>query len=253
MHWGYSAVLEEPPHPLELALTQTPHDAPPDARLEVIWQWYEDLRTEQLDRPPTKSQRVAVAEQLRSEQVSSLYLRQAQLAIRASRTVAEKAASLIQAPCASCEVVLDADGNTALSLLTAVDVEPWSAQSNPAANKIIKATVTQKLQEDGVFEPSSDPICISVVSFVPRQSAWSKKKDADNLVKGLLDSLIGVLYDDDRQIQCLTSRRVGYAGTEGYYLVSARAVHRWDADVVVDDGQPMKRLGRVGRIEPPLG
>jgi Endodeoxyribonuclease RusA len=50
-------------------------------------------------------------------------------------------------------------------------------------------------------------------------------KDADNLVKGLLDSMQGVLYLNDRLVQCLTSRRIEYAGPAGHYVVSARAGH----------------------------
>jgi len=46
---------------------------------------------------------------------------------------------------------------------------------------------------------------MTVVSVVPPH-----QKDVDNLVRGLLDSLQGVLYDDDKQIQCLTSRRLVY-------------------------------------------
>lgn len=62
-----------------------------------------------------------------------------------------------------------------------------------------------------------------------------------------------MLYNNDRQIQCLSSRRVDYKGNEGYYLLRATAVQPWDADVVVDDGEPLKRLTRTGRIELPSG
>jgi crossover junction endodeoxyribonuclease RusA len=30
-----------------------------------------------------------------------------------------------------------------------------------------------------------------------------RKRDIDNMLKSLLDSLIGIAYDDDSQIQCL--------------------------------------------------
>ena len=248
---GYSGVPEESPHPLEIALSRVSQDAPPSDRLEVIWQWYEDLMAEQLDRPPTTPQRAAVAGRLRSDQVPPLYLRRPRLRLEASRTIAEKASMMVQAPCPVCEVLVDANGHIPLMLHTAIDVEPWSAQSGHVANKVIKATVTKKLQEKSIFTPWKGPICISVVSFVPNRVGMAKTKDVDNLVKGVLDSLTGVLYDDDRRIQCLTSRRVDYAGTQGYYLVSARAVYPWDADVVLDDGEPLKRVSGV-RIEPPL-
>ncbi len=62
--------------------------------------------------------------------------------------------------------------------------------------------------------------------------------DVDNAVKGMLDALNGVLYGDDSQIQCLTTRRIEYAGEVGYYMVAVRGVHDYLADVVADDATP---------------
>ena len=62
--------------------------------------------------------------------------------------------------------------------------------------------------------------------------------DVDNPVKGLLDSLNGVLYDDDSRIQCLSSRRLTYSGPSGGYFIAARSMWPWDEDVVIDDGIP---------------
>jgi hypothetical protein len=62
--------------------------------------------------------------------------------------------------------------------------------------------------------------------------------DVDNLAKGVLDALQGVVYRDDRQVQCLTSRRVSYDGPKGAYLIRATAVEPWDVDVIHDSAQP---------------
>lgn len=99
----------------------------------------------------------------------------------------------------------------------------------------------------GTHSPYADgPICLTVVSVVPTSR---RRMDVDNLVKGLLDSLQGVMYVNDSQVQCLATRRIDYEGTKGCYLISARAVHDYGADVVLDDGESPKIV--VGsRIEP---
>ena len=80
------------------------------------------------------------------------------------------------------------------------------------------------------------PLCVTVASVVSAHKRGAK--DVDNLVKGLLDALQGFLYPNDRQIQCLTSRRLEYAGPSGYYLVGARPVVPVTADVIFDDPAP---------------
>lgn len=93
-------------------------------------------------------------------------------------------------------------------------------------------------------------MCVSVVSLLPLAR---RRIDVDNVVKGLLDSLQGVLYDNDQRIQCLTSRRVDYNGPTGGYFIAARAVWPWDADVVVDDGAPPRfTTPRVRLPRPPF-
>lgn len=79
--------------------------------------------------------------------------------------------------------------------------------------------------------------------------------DVDNLVKGLVDALEGVLYKNDSQIQCLTNRRVTYNGPTGYYLLRVNAVHPYEADVVYDDGEPPRILSgsRVDFVAPMPG
>lgn len=58
------------------------------------------------------------------------------------------------------------------------------------------------------------------------------------MVKGLLDAMQGLLYKDDRDIQCLTSRRLEYSGAVGYYRVSARPVVPVSDDIIIDDPKP---------------
>jgi hypothetical protein len=57
-----------------------------------------------------------------------------------------------------------------------------------------------------------------------------------------VDALEGVLYLNDWQVQCLTSRRVFTDATDGSYLLSARVVYPYEADVVHDDARPLTIL-----------
>ena len=165
----------------------------------------------------------------------------------ASLSVPEKASRVVQAPCNSCETIVASDGSLPLSVTFPINVEPWSSQSW-GERVIIRNAVTRELARSGRHKPyTNGPLCVSVVSLVPLAR---RQKDVDNLVKGLLDSLQGILYEDDNQIQCLTSRRLPTRGTRGNYLVSADAVHPWSSDVVYDDGRaPYIATGQ--RVEPP--
>jgi Endodeoxyribonuclease RusA len=146
--------------------------------------------------------------------------------------MSEKARRLADNDCGSCEAVTGTDGKLALYRIFPVDVEPWSRQA--AKNAVaIREAVHRELDSSGICHPwSGSPLCLTVVSLVPSSVTM---KDVDNLVKGLLDSMQDVLYVNDRQVQCLTSRRVEYAGPVGHYVVCVRAVYPWDADVVYDD------------------
>jgi hypothetical protein len=146
--------------------------------------------------------------------------------------MSEKAWRLAQSVCTSCEVMVGPDGKIGLSAVFPIDVEPWSRQSSKQATQI-RVAVHDELAERGILRPwTKSPLCLTVVSLVPSSTS---QKDVDNLVKGLLDSMQDVLYLDDRLVQCLTSRRVEYGSPVGHYVVAARAVHPWNADVVHDD------------------
>ena len=151
----------------------------------------------------------------------------------ASLSITEKASVLVQLRCPACELVVRPDGSFPLHLVTPINVDPWSSQS-AKAKTAIRDKVTDEMRRRGLYTPyGGGPICLTVISVL---SNGRRRMDVDNLVKGLLDSLQDVLYVNDSQVQCLATRRLEYAGNAGYYLVAARAVHPYDADVVFDDG-----------------
>jgi len=233
-------------HPIDSALQLlTEHDTP-DTRLAVIFSFYSQETSRVLAEPPTSRQRQDVYEWLVSMRgtTKAAYLPDFVVDWPTRRSVAalsprSKMGSIAQLPCNACEPVPDA-----VIQHLPIQVEPWSAQTDHARNAKLKVAVTDMLKEfSRGRQPTVDnPMCISVTSLVPRDS---RRKDADNLLKGLLDSLATVIYDNDGQIQCLTSRRVEYAGSIGMYKVRAQEVYPWDADTIWDDpSEPTVVSGR---------
>ena len=55
------------------------------------------------------------------------------------------------------------------------------------------------LVSDSEKQPTDKPVMVIIKLYPPTK----RKYDVDNMLKSLLDSLIGIAYDDDSQIQCL--------------------------------------------------
>lgn len=225
-----------PEHWLDTAIRAVGDDATPEQRLEVVWCAYEQETGIRLSRPPSAGQRVGIHAWLmamrKHDNFPMFIARVPRMRTMLHLSMREKASRLAQSWCPSCDLVVQLDGKVPLNVTFPIAVEPWSRQSTKQAKKIRDA-VHDELAERGICQPwSGSPLCLTIVSLVPAKTSG---KDVDNLVKGLLDSMQGVLYPDDRLIQCLTTRRIEYAGPVGHYSVSARAVHPWDADVVHDD------------------
>lgn len=222
-----------PPHPLELELAAMPQCTTAEERLEVVWKHYEQETRQPLDRPVSIAQQEQVRDWLvkHPDGLGTLAVKERVLRHLVAVDIASKASSAVQLACLLCEIDSDSSSSPAVNIFLPVRVMPWSAQSSSENNKVLKAKVTADLKAKGMVKgiAGSRPICVSISSVVPPKQ---RKKDVDNLVKGLLDSLTSVLYEDDRHVQCLTTRRFEYSGTEGFYLVRARTVRPWDADVV---------------------
>ena len=166
-----------------------------------------------------------------------LTIRQPRFALPVAEDIPMKVMRLTQFLCNACEPIVNDDGSIPIILNMPVKVPPWSAQSVKSIkgrNMAIKDAIREQLSKRNHREPWADsPICLSIAAVVPRASRYTK--DVDNLVKGLLDSLAGVLYVDDKQVQCLTTRRFEYSGEVGFYQVGARAVNPWDVDIIYDN------------------
>lgn len=222
-------------HPIDVDLARLPDTASAEERLAVIWHHYSCATGGSVSDPPTVEERRTVHEWLRSLGAAgpTFMVKHPRLLSSASLSPKAKASFLAQQVCRACDEVPDADGT--FGRLLPIEVDPWSAQSSALHTKL-KDAVTTMLRTHYRGTPIDGmPLCVAAVSLVPQSH---RRKDGDNLVKGLLDSLESVVYDNDAQIQCLTSRRVEYAGPTGLYIVRARAVRPWGADTVWDDPTP---------------
>ncbi|BCN51610.1 RusA family crossover junction endodeoxyribonuclease [Prescottella equi] len=222
------------PHPIDLELATMPEAATAEERLEVVWKHYEQETQHRLDRPVPPDQQQEVHHWLVHQDLPILVTKRAVLHVEAAPDIVRKASLVTQHACHACEFDNGSSPGPPVNISFPIRVMPWSAQSNSNTNQKLKAAVTAELKTRGLLQgvAGSRPMCISISAIVPPKQ---KKKDVDNLVKGLLDSLTSVLYNDDRHVQCLTTRRFEHSGTEGYYLVKARTVRPWDADVVWPD------------------
>jgi Holliday junction resolvase RusA-like endonuclease len=112
------------------------------------------------------------------------------------------------------------------------NIEPMGAVRMTTRGKYVKDNAKRYLnyksiiysevlsQLNGVYAPMDEAIGISIVFHMPIPASWSKKKkveavgkfcttkpDVDNLLKGLLDALNGLLWVDDNRIVAVDVRK----------------------------------------------
>lgn len=187
-------------------------------RLAVVFRSYSGTTGNTLPSNPTQEQRREVELWLRMTCHADLIMlgvtREPILRTNVHLTTSEKASRLAQLACSTCGPAIHS---------FPVDVDPWSAQASKEMKVHIQEGVTKLLT--GGYESTQlpvipqGPVCISVAAVVPMPNGGRGRKDTDNLAKGLLDAMAGVIYTNDKQVQCLTVRRLEYAGTHGHYMV----------------------------------
>jgi len=228
-----------PEHWLDKTLRVMGSGRPASEQMEMVWQAYEVTTATELGRPPTSAERAAVhrwsLEPGKDDNWPGLIGKRAVLTPTVHRTVSSKASSITQLGCRvhSGDEVQDGLG----PIFFPVGIEPWSAQS--AKEKVaIRTAVGEAMrkQRRERLPWGRSPLCVTIAAVVPRKSVTHRRKDVDNLVKGLLDAMAGTLYVE--QIVCLTVRRLEYAGPTGRYYVHAMSVLPWTHDVIFDDPRP---------------
>jgi hypothetical protein len=142
-----------------------------------------------------------------------------------------------------------------------IDISPWSRQSRsgkwvgPALRQAIETTEPYASRYAG-RPPLGNPLCVRIV-FVLEGGATMK--DCDNMAKGLLDALQGLIYVDDRQIEHLDVVKIRDSSpASGYILVryATTSVNIHD-DVIHPLHATIAWLTAptldIGRFRPPVG
>ena len=223
------------PSTLERQLVAAMENCSPAERLDLIWRAFEQEDNScSIARPPSDEDRIQVEKwyrekMFRNDTLPFGYVRRLKPPV--SPSIPAKASFLIQARCYACELSTETEGNPKHCIVFPIQVGPWSAQSSQS-NSDIKIAVNKELKDRGWLSPIENiPFCIGIVALVPKSS---RRKDCDNLSKGILDAMQGIVYVNDSQIQCLTVRRMEYLGDVGIYLIRADAVEPWGCDVIND-------------------
>lgn len=249
-------VFVNPNHPIVKYLWPLGPDAPPEDRVAATVRAYIEATNQQVNTPLSNEDRENIGRWLRDEEwnmpkneqghsVSLLRHRKGYSLPLIANDLASKVNWLYQAPCITC---MYADV-VPLGISFPVRTRPFSAQSmTPAKLASLKDGLRSYLLETNkeLEAWAGLEVCVTVVAIVPeRQSRQERRKDVDNMVKGLLDVMEGPIYEDDYLVQHLSVRRVVHSGREAHYLVSVRPVRDERVDVI----DPKLRIGWAGRRE----
>jgi Holliday junction resolvase RusA-like endonuclease len=134
--------------------------------------------------------------------------------------LARKVGWLQQAPCLTC---IPADLRP-LSISFPIRVRPFTAQSlEPRKPSSLKAKIAAYMvKRDWKLDAWSDyEVCVTIMAIIPERG---RRKDVDNIAKGLLDAMEGSVYSNDRLVQHLSVRRVLHEGQDGWCKVHVMPV-----------------------------
>lgn len=161
------------PHPIDLELTSLSAEATPEERLAVIWRYYVVATGNQLENPPSEEARRRVYQWLKSlragvdgDRAPTFLLRRLCPQLMASLSPLEKAYSLFQQNCGTCDGVQDANGAYARMIPIEVD-HPWSAQASHARNSKLKKAVNDMLQQHYRGHDEAQRISLIMLDEIP--------------------------------------------------------------------------------------
>ena len=201
-------------------------DMTPSERVDSLFVEYERRTDSTITRPVNSATRKRVALWFK-ENWDRYVLYKSEPVPRwiAHADLAEKGSHMTQARCMVCE----ARGG---SHHFPIDVDPWSQQSIENRANLVTA-VRNSIGTSENHQLATGPLCVSVTCNIAAKPG-AKRMDVDNLVKGLLDSMNGIVYADDSQIQCLTVRRLETASVKGFYHVRVTEVYPYSEDCIWD-------------------
>lgn len=139
-------------------------------------------------------------------------------------TLSEKAGWLSQHHCRICNPPFPIS-------IVPVRIEPQSWQAISSIDKqAFKRAMAHRLNRDGWTTAESGPVC---VSFLFVCGARRRTRDLDNMAKLMMDSLIGVAFDDDSEVDHLDVMRLRHEGLEEYVSLRVSGARLNSHDTVV--------------------
>ncbi len=242
--------MQENPSDNGVELSQYPDDgelwlldleSTPESRLDAVCRAYESHTGNSLPRPLDENAQLNVRKWLIDQEFSTskatdsvyskalLWRKHQYSAPLIHRDAGIKAGWLQQAPCVTCH---PNDTSSARPISFSIRVRPFSAQALKSSSlKSIKEKIRNSME--GRFQDTGDwtdtEVCVSIVAVVGRND---RKKDVDNMAKGLLDSIQKFTFTDDNMISHLSIHRLKQTGVEGYYKILVRPVSNNMSDVV---------------------
>ncbi len=130
-------------------------------------------------------------------------------------------------PCDVC----DTRAGPGIQVRFMVPIEPFTAQTSSSRLRNLKARVRERLRSQSVVNQRwrGVPVCLTVIAAL---GVGLRSKDADNLVKALLDAMQDVLFQNDDAVQHLNVVRLRPGTPDGFYAVSARPIRALEDDIV---------------------
>jgi len=129
--------------------------------------------------------------------------------------------------------VISPAGNPPYPVSFPVPVQPFTKQNQRSIRLLTKATRQAIAKRSSRRQPidawKDVAICASVIAV---QAKPARIIDVDNAAKAIIDTMKGIIFPDDRQIQHLSVHRIHHADTNAYYLISLRPVYPVLDDVV---------------------
>jgi Endodeoxyribonuclease RusA len=209
-------------HPIDEQIAALGDPSALEQSLEIVWLYYEAQNATTIQRPPSDEERDAVAAFLRQEGWAWLQNETGQApglshpAVRLARDAGALMQSVSDTLCPHCRPLHL--GAIHMSL----NVDPWSSQVGFVRRRAIRAAVAKEVATRSFGAMLDEALCVQIAFIKPQKR---RTIDVDNAVKDLLDELSGgVLWDNDRQIQCLSVRRIETTDPQGHYKITVRPV-----------------------------
>jgi len=223
-------------HPLATEFAQIGVNSPPSERVQAACRAYTAATGHQVGWPMTLSESAQIRMWLIRESLDTSvamgWYKTPVLQPWVHADVAAKAVWLQQAPCMQCRLI-PLTGNPPFPVSFPIPVRPFTKQNRKTRQLLTEATRKELTRRSADRQPmeawNEIGICASVVAI---QARPAKIIDVDNAAKAILDTMKGIIFPDDRQIQHLSVSRIRHSDTLAYYLIMLRPVHAELEDVI---------------------